>query len=219
MLSVMWTIWISRFSLSVCALFLCVGMHLGNRRSSQSGSRRQRAYSVGLGRRRTSRDSEEVEDTFNSTGRTDWMISPPIPVVKTLGHQQSLYLSDRDDTPASPCSLTSWDSSKYCCRLDQWKHCSVSVVPRLEVSDKKASSVRGESCFPLAWLYVSGSPEVDIKGSIHPNYMKNKINNKTKTICMACILVLFAQVLRYQSLYPYTPTQCKCTQHWQNVKS
>ncbi|CAK6952491.1 von Willebrand factor A domain-containing protein 5B1 [Scomber scombrus] len=61
------------------------GMQLGNRRSSQSGSRRQRAYSVGLGRRRTSRDSEEVEDTCNST--------------------------DRDDTPASPCSLTSWDSS------------------------------------------------------------------------------------------------------------
>ncbi|XP_035526326.1 von Willebrand factor A domain-containing protein 5B2 [Morone saxatilis] len=61
------------------------GMHLKNRRSSQSDSRRQRAYSVGLGRRRTSRDSEEMEDTFNST--------------------------DRDDTPASPCSLTSWDSS------------------------------------------------------------------------------------------------------------
>uniref|UniRef100_A0A3B5AS85 von Willebrand factor A domain containing 5B2 n=1 Tax=Stegastes partitus TaxID=144197 RepID=A0A3B5AS85_9TELE len=44
----------------------------------------QRSYSVGLGRRRTSRDSEEVEDTWNAT--------------------------DRDDTPASPCSVTSWDS-------------------------------------------------------------------------------------------------------------
>ncbi|XP_056246960.1 von Willebrand factor A domain-containing protein 5B2 isoform X3 [Seriola aureovittata] len=44
------------------------GMHLGNKWSSQSGSRRQRAYSVGLGRRRTSRDSEEIEDTWNSTG-------------------------------------------------------------------------------------------------------------------------------------------------------
>ncbi|XP_073347675.1 von Willebrand factor A domain-containing protein 5B1 [Pagrus major] len=61
------------------------GLHLGNRRIAQSGSRRQRAYSVGLGRRRTSRDSEDIEDTWNST--------------------------DRDDTPASPCSLTSWDSS------------------------------------------------------------------------------------------------------------
>ncbi|XP_044223194.1 von Willebrand factor A domain-containing protein 5B1 [Thunnus albacares] len=61
------------------------GIHLGNRRSSQSGSRRQRTYSVGLGRRRTSRDSEEIEDTWNS--------------------------ADRDDSPASPCSLTSWDSS------------------------------------------------------------------------------------------------------------
>uniref|UniRef100_A0A3B4V028 von Willebrand factor A domain-containing protein 5B2-like n=1 Tax=Seriola dumerili TaxID=41447 RepID=A0A3B4V028_SERDU len=57
------------------------GMDVQN--TSQSGSRRQRAYSVGLGRRRTSRDSEEIEDTWNST---------------------------RDDTPASPCSLTSWDS-------------------------------------------------------------------------------------------------------------
>ncbi|XP_054452706.1 von Willebrand factor A domain-containing protein 5B1 [Anoplopoma fimbria] len=57
----------------------------GNSRSSQSCSHRQRAYSVGLGRRRTSRDSEEMKDTWNST--------------------------DRDDTPASPCSLTSWDSS------------------------------------------------------------------------------------------------------------
>ncbi|KAK5919445.1 hypothetical protein CgunFtcFv8_023338 [Champsocephalus gunnari] len=44
------------------------GVHLGNRRSFQSGSRRQRAYSVGLGRRRTSRDSEEMEDTCNTTG-------------------------------------------------------------------------------------------------------------------------------------------------------
>ncbi len=107
---------------------LCVGMHLGNRQNAQTGSRRQRTYSVGLGRRRTSKDSEEIEDTWNSTGRTNWMIPPPIAVVNTLGHQQSLYLSDRDDTPASPCSLTSWDSSKYCCRVDPWKHWSVSVV-------------------------------------------------------------------------------------------
>uniref|UniRef100_A0A8D0CQJ0 von Willebrand factor A domain containing 5B2 n=1 Tax=Sander lucioperca TaxID=283035 RepID=A0A8D0CQJ0_SANLU len=44
------------------------------------------------------------------TLQVDRMIPAPISVVKTLGHQQSLYLSDRDDTPASPCSLTSWDS-------------------------------------------------------------------------------------------------------------
>ncbi|XP_041659513.1 von Willebrand factor A domain-containing protein 5B1 [Cheilinus undulatus] len=61
------------------------GMHVGDRRTSQSGSRRQRTYSVGLGRQRKNRVGEEVEDTWNST--------------------------DRDDTPASPCSLTSWDSS------------------------------------------------------------------------------------------------------------
>uniref|UniRef100_A0A8D3DKY4 von Willebrand factor A domain containing 5B2 n=1 Tax=Scophthalmus maximus TaxID=52904 RepID=A0A8D3DKY4_SCOMX len=43
------------------------GVYLGSR-GSQSGSRRQRAYSIGLGRRRTSRDSEEMEDTWNSAG-------------------------------------------------------------------------------------------------------------------------------------------------------
>ncbi|XP_014188537.1 von Willebrand factor A domain-containing protein 5B1 isoform X2 [Haplochromis burtoni] len=61
------------------------GLHLGNRQAFQSGIRRQRTYSVGLGRRHTTGDSAEVEDTWNST--------------------------DRDDTPASPCSVTSWDSS------------------------------------------------------------------------------------------------------------
>ncbi|XP_074544776.1 von Willebrand factor A domain-containing protein 5B1 [Halichoeres trimaculatus] len=61
------------------------GMHIGDSQSSQSGSRRQRPYSVGLGRQRSCRDGEEAEDTLNST--------------------------DRDDTPASPCSLTSWDSN------------------------------------------------------------------------------------------------------------
>ncbi|XP_056148994.1 von Willebrand factor A domain-containing protein 5B2 [Lampris incognitus] len=44
------------------------GMRLDTRRSSQSGSHRQTAYSVGLGRRRSSRDSEEPEDAWNSTG-------------------------------------------------------------------------------------------------------------------------------------------------------
>ncbi|CAL8281651.1 unnamed protein product [Lota lota] len=50
-----------------------------------SDGRRQRAYSVGLGRRRSSRDSEDMEEPWNST--------------------------DKDETPASPCSLTSWDSN------------------------------------------------------------------------------------------------------------
>uniref|UniRef100_A0A3B3SY61 von Willebrand factor A domain containing 5B2 n=1 Tax=Paramormyrops kingsleyae TaxID=1676925 RepID=A0A3B3SY61_9TELE len=45
---------------------------------------RGRAYSVGLDRRPSTRDSEDLEDTSMCT---------------------------RDDTPASPCSLTSWDSS------------------------------------------------------------------------------------------------------------
>ncbi|KAM4551656.1 von Willebrand factor A domain-containing protein 5B2 [Odontesthes bonariensis] len=61
------------------------GIHMGNMQTSRSGSRRERAYSVGLGRRRTSRDSEQAEDACNST--------------------------DRDDTPASPCSVTSWNSN------------------------------------------------------------------------------------------------------------
>ncbi|XP_030631476.1 von Willebrand factor A domain-containing protein 5B1 [Chanos chanos] len=61
------------------------GVRFRTRRTSHAGSRRQRSYSVGFGRRPSSRDSEELEDTLTST--------------------------DRDDTPASPCSLTSWDSS------------------------------------------------------------------------------------------------------------
>ncbi|KAJ8389566.1 hypothetical protein AAFF_G00118030 [Aldrovandia affinis] len=63
------------------------GVRFGTRRSSHPGGRGQRAYSMGLGRRPSSRDSEEFEDNFAST--------------------------DRDDTPASPCSLTSWDSSSW----------------------------------------------------------------------------------------------------------
>ncbi|XP_028649189.2 von Willebrand factor A domain-containing protein 5B1 isoform X1 [Erpetoichthys calabaricus] len=59
---------------------------LGSHRSSRSGSsRRQRTYSVGLGRRLSSRESEEMDDTSVSI--------------------------EKDDTPASPCSTVSWDSS------------------------------------------------------------------------------------------------------------
>ncbi|KAM9719565.1 von Willebrand factor A domain-containing protein 5B2 [Menidia menidia] len=72
---------VSSESMDVCS----TGIHLGNRQTSQSGSGRQKTYSVGLGRRRTSRDSEEVDDTWNST--------------------------DRDDTPASPCSVAPWSSN------------------------------------------------------------------------------------------------------------
>ncbi|XP_041118571.1 von Willebrand factor A domain-containing protein 5B1-like isoform X2 [Polyodon spathula] len=61
------------------------GVRFGPRRSSHSGSRRQRVYSMGLGRRPSSRDSEELDDAFAPT--------------------------ERDDTPASPCSMNSWDSS------------------------------------------------------------------------------------------------------------
>ncbi|KAM9323681.1 LOW QUALITY PROTEIN: von Willebrand factor A domain-containing protein 5B1 [Pholidichthys leucotaenia] len=61
------------------------GVLLGNKLMSQSGSRKQKAYSVALGRGHTGRDDKDVEDIWNST--------------------------DRDDTPASPCSVTSWDSS------------------------------------------------------------------------------------------------------------
>uniref|UniRef100_W5K1S3 von Willebrand factor A domain containing 5B2 n=1 Tax=Astyanax mexicanus TaxID=7994 RepID=W5K1S3_ASTMX len=59
------------------------GVRFGSRRSTSS--RRQRACSVGLGRRPSSRDSEETDDVHT--------------------------LTDRDDTPASPRSLASYDSS------------------------------------------------------------------------------------------------------------
>ncbi|XDV27953.1 hypothetical protein PO909_031394 [Leuciscus waleckii] len=61
------------------------GVRFITRLSSHSGSRRQKLCSVGFGRHPSSRGSEETEDTHTST--------------------------DRDDTPASPCSMTSWDSS------------------------------------------------------------------------------------------------------------
>ncbi|XP_067218992.1 von Willebrand factor A domain-containing protein 5B2 isoform X2 [Chanodichthys erythropterus] len=61
------------------------GVRFGTRHSSHSGSRRQKLCSVGFRRPPSSRGSEETEDTHTST--------------------------DREDTPASPCSMTSWDSS------------------------------------------------------------------------------------------------------------
>ncbi|XP_042574823.1 von Willebrand factor A domain-containing protein 5B1-like isoform X3 [Cyprinus carpio] len=61
------------------------GLWFGTRHNSHSGSRRQKLCSVGFGHRPSSRASEETEDTHTST--------------------------DRDDTPASPCSMTSWDRS------------------------------------------------------------------------------------------------------------
>ncbi|XP_041126369.1 von Willebrand factor A domain-containing protein 5B1-like [Polyodon spathula] len=68
-----------------CASMADTGVRFGPRRSSRPGSRRQRVYSVGLGRRPSNRDSEELDDAFAPT--------------------------ERDDTPASPCSMTSCDSS------------------------------------------------------------------------------------------------------------
>ncbi|XP_037386944.1 von Willebrand factor A domain-containing protein 5B2-like [Pygocentrus nattereri] len=59
------------------------GVRFGSRRSTSS--RRQRTLSVGFGRRPSNRDSEEIDDIHTST--------------------------DRDNTPASPRSLASWDSS------------------------------------------------------------------------------------------------------------
>ncbi|XP_054595503.2 von Willebrand factor A domain-containing protein 5B1 [Nothobranchius furzeri] len=43
------------------------GIHLRNRQTSQSGSRIQRAYSAGLGRRRAGREDNEAEDSWNPT--------------------------------------------------------------------------------------------------------------------------------------------------------
>ncbi|KAM8839470.1 von Willebrand factor A domain-containing protein 5B1 isoform 1-T1 [Synchiropus picturatus] len=58
------------------------GIVMGRRQ----GSGPQRVHSVGLGRRRSSRDGEEEEEDTQKT-------------------------ADKDDTPASPCSLMSWESS------------------------------------------------------------------------------------------------------------
>ncbi|XP_077370398.1 von Willebrand factor A domain-containing protein 5B1 isoform X2 [Festucalex cinctus] len=61
------------------------GLLLGSSRSWQSGSGKQKTCSAAVGRRPVGRDCEEGEDAWNST--------------------------DKDDTPTSPCSLTSWDSN------------------------------------------------------------------------------------------------------------
>ncbi|XP_059357316.1 von Willebrand factor A domain-containing protein 5B2 isoform X2 [Carassius carassius] len=68
-----------------CTHIRHTGVLFGTGHNSHSGSRRQKLCSVGFGRRPSSRASEETEDTHTST--------------------------DRDDTPASPCSMTSWDKS------------------------------------------------------------------------------------------------------------
>ncbi|TRY69722.1 hypothetical protein DNTS_035405, partial [Danionella cerebrum] len=57
----------------------------GKRHSSRSDSRRQKLCSMGFGHRPSRRDSEDTEEAHSCT--------------------------DRDDTPASPCSMASWDSS------------------------------------------------------------------------------------------------------------
>ncbi|XP_051552961.1 von Willebrand factor A domain-containing protein 5B2-like [Myxocyprinus asiaticus] len=61
------------------------GVRFGTIRGSHSTSMRQKLCSVGFRRWPSSRGSEETEDTHTST--------------------------DRDHTPASPCSMASWDSS------------------------------------------------------------------------------------------------------------
>ncbi|XP_047445518.1 von Willebrand factor A domain-containing protein 5B1 [Mugil cephalus] len=119
------------------------GMHLGSRQTSQSSSRRQRTYSVGLGRRRTSRDSEEAEDTWNST--------------------------DRDDTPASPCSVTSWDSnvggSAYCATTPGMAGTPCTRSQR-SIESKSMESFFGTR-FPLVRLRssISSGKQVPLKSS------------------------------------------------------
>ncbi|KAJ8274608.1 hypothetical protein COCON_G00092330 [Conger conger] len=102
------------------------GVRFSTRRSSHSGSRRQRAYSTGLGRRPSSRDSEEFEDTFAST--------------------------DREDTPASPCSLTSWDSSTG----GSWYPVSPSAKSQRSMESRSVETFFG-SRFSLGKLRASSS--------------------------------------------------------------
>lgn len=44
----------------------CSGLLLGTRRAARSGSHRQRVHSVGPGQRRTSGDSDDVENPWKS---------------------------------------------------------------------------------------------------------------------------------------------------------
>lgn len=69
-------------------LWLSSGTSLDNRWSVHSGSRRNKAYSAGLGRRRTSRDSEDTEETWNLAGRHEQLRHG------VVVHQQTLSLRD-----------------------------------------------------------------------------------------------------------------------------
>ncbi|KAL0966471.1 hypothetical protein UPYG_G00295680 [Umbra pygmaea] len=104
------------------------GVRLGNRQSSQLGIHRHRAYSVGLGRHTSSKDSEELEDNYNST--------------------------DRDD-PASPCSLKSWDSNAGGHPYPT-SPSAVSTRSHRSVESKSVESFFG-SRFPLGRLRSSNS--------------------------------------------------------------
>ncbi|XP_019712211.1 von Willebrand factor A domain-containing protein 5B2-like [Hippocampus comes] len=113
------------------------GIHLGNSRSSHSGSRKKKSYSAGVGRRPISGDCEEGEDTWNST--------------------------DRDDTPTSPCSLTSWESNAISAAA------SVTTGPSTTRSQRSIESKSMESFFgtrfPLGRLRssISSGRQVPLK--------------------------------------------------------
>ncbi|XP_029969993.1 von Willebrand factor A domain-containing protein 5B1 [Salarias fasciatus] len=109
------------------------GVHLGSRPASQSGSRRQRSFSVGLGRRRTSRDSQEAEDAWDS--------------------------ADKDDTPASPCSVASWDSNVGAgayCPTSPAVHGASGTRSHRSIESKSMESFFGNK-FPLGRLRSSFS--------------------------------------------------------------
>lgn len=74
---------------------LCSGMPSGNRRATRSSSHRQRVHSAGPGQRRTSGDSDDVEDAQNSAaGRGTLRDHWPCLLWRLKGHQQ-IFLSHR----------------------------------------------------------------------------------------------------------------------------
>ncbi|XP_069053362.1 von Willebrand factor A domain-containing protein 5B2 isoform X2 [Lepisosteus oculatus] len=130
------------------------GVRFGTHRSSHSSSRRQRTYSMGLGRRPSSHDSEEFEDTFLST--------------------------DRDDTPASPRSMTSCDSSTG----GSWYPASpsaMSVRSQRSVESKSADSFFG-SRFSLGRLRSSNSSTKQVPLKPHCLSAETERSSEAETI-------------------------------------
>ncbi|XP_051989711.1 von Willebrand factor A domain-containing protein 5B2-like [Xyrauchen texanus] len=119
------------------------GVRFGTRRGSHSSNLKQRLCTVGFRRRLSSRGSEETEDTHT--------------------------LTDRDDTPASPCSMTSWDSST-----------GGSISPSA-VSSRSQHSVESLFGFRFSLGRLKGSNSSGKQAPLKPHCLSAETDRHTET--------------------------------------